>query len=291
MIFDLSPAQLIRQRHSCRTYQQRPLEKSDLAALERFAEEWKVGPLGNPVRYHIAAASPADSTALKNLGTYGFIKDPTAFLIGAIRERPGVLEDFGYLLEFLVLKAADLNLGTCWLGGTFTKSGFAKRIGLERDETIPAVLSIGYPADRQAFLDRLARSSAGADNRLPWDRLFFEDFWDVPLSREKAGRYAEPLYLVQLGPSASNRQPWRILRSGRLWHFYLQRSPRYPPPVFDFLLGLADLQRIDLGIAMAHFELGAKEAGLHGSWQVSDPLLSPPGRHLEYTVSWVPDGV
>jgi hypothetical protein len=209
--------------------------------------------------------------------------------MAAIRDRPGALEDFGYLLELLVLKAADLEIGSCWLGGTFTKSRFARLMDLEPDETIPAVISIGYPHDRQAFLDRVSRVYAGSDRRLPWDSLFFKDFWDIPLTSESAGAFLEALILLRLAPSASNKQPWRILNSGSLWHFYLRRTPNYPPPVIDFLLGLADLQRIDIGIAMAHFELGAKESGQHGSWYVSDPQLTQPDQHLEYIASWLPE--
>ena len=289
MIFTSSASQLIRQRHSCRTYQKRPLNKEDISSLETFAANWKSGPLGNPVRYLLTAASENDTQALRRLGTYGFIKDPPAFIIASIRDRPGALEDFGYLLELLILKAADLEIGSCWLGGTFTKSRFVQLMKLEAGEIIPAVISIGYPHDHQAFLDRVSRVYAGSDRRLPWEQLFFENFWDVPLAKDRAGDYLESLILLRLAPSASNKQPWRILKSGQSWHFYLRRTPNYPPSFFDFLLGLADLQRIDIGIAMAHFELGAKESGHHGSWLVSDPKLTQPGQHLEYTVSWIPE--
>jgi len=37
------------------------------------------------------------------------------------------LEDFGYLMEEAILFATGLGLGTCWLGGSFTKSGLPKR--------------------------------------------------------------------------------------------------------------------------------------------------------------------
>ncbi len=43
------------------------------------------------------------------------------------------------------------------------------------------------------------------------------------------------------------------------------------------VLRIADLQRVDLGIAMCHFELVAREAGLDGGWVVADPGLPLPG--------------
>lgn len=289
MLYHNSPSQLIRQRHSCRTYLNRPLERTDLSALDAFAANWKAGPLGNSLRYRIVAATENDSSTLRKLGAYGFIKNPPAFVVGAIRDRPGAMEDYGYVLELLILKAADLQLGTCWLGITFTKSRFSQLMDLEPEEMIPAVIAIGYPANRQAFLDRVSRIYAGSDHRKPWQALFFDHFWDVALTKQQAGDFFEPLNLLRLAPSASNKQPWRILKSGQLWHFYLERTPGYPPKIFDFLMGLADLQRIDMGIAMAHFELGLKEIGHQGSWMVDDPKLGQPGLERTYIATWVPE--
>ena len=47
----------------------------------------------------------------------------------------------------------------------------------------------------------------------------------------------------------------------------------------------ADLQRIDMGIAMCHFALSTAELGLNGSWQ--NIPLPPPGPGMEYTLSWI----
>jgi hypothetical protein len=47
----------------------------------------------------------------------------------------------------------------------------------------------------------------------------------------------------------------------------------------------ADLQRIDMGIAMCHFALSAAELGLTGGWQ-STPMLAP-ASGTEYILSWI----
>ncbi len=284
----LTPAsELIRKRYSCRTYNSTPLSIADIHALEENIQELPTGPRSAQVRIKIVAAEKDDGRSLKGLGTYGFIKNPAGFIIGSITDTNGALEDFGYLLEIIILKATDHGLGTCWLGGTFTKSRFMKSMEMKEDESIPSVISIGYPADHQAWVDRTARIYAGSDRRLPWHELFFIDSFQNPISQAQAGAYQEPLELVRLAPSASNRQPWRILRQENLWHFYLQRTKNYPSPVFDRLLGLADLQRVDMGIAMAHFELSAKEAGQSGKWIINDPDLSGAKPGLEYNITWV----
>jgi nitroreductase len=90
--------------------------------------------------------------------------------------------------------------------------------------------------------------------------------------------------MLRLGPSASNRQPWRVVKEpGRaVFHFYLRRSAGY-----EKLIRAVDLQRIDLGIAMSHFELTARELGLEGHWEPRPPPLDPLPERTGYIQSWV----
>ena len=279
---------LIKKRSSCRTYTKTILSPEDLKSLENFCQSARIGPLGNQIRFQITAATANDSQALRGLGTYGFIQDPAGFIIGASQDQPGSLEDFGYLGELIILKATELGIGTCWLGGTFTKSRFSRILDLQPGEDLPSAISIGYPADQRAWIDRTTRILAGADRRLPWSDLFFENSFKNPLQPENSAGYSEPLEMVRLAPSASNKQPWRILKLGPIWHFYLHRTRKYPPAAFKLLINAADLQRIDLGIAMAHFELSAAQNHLPGNWVRSDPGLVLPDSVLEYVTSWKP---
>jgi hypothetical protein len=50
---------------------------------------------------------------------------------------------------------------------------------------------------------------------------------------------------------------------------------------------VADIQRLDMGIAMAHFELTARELGLSGRWERKEPSVQKPDELTEYVVSWV----
>ncbi len=58
------------------------------------------------------AAGEKDNEALKGLGTYGFIRGATAFIVGAIKHSEYNLEDFGYIMEKNILYATDLGIGT-----------------------------------------------------------------------------------------------------------------------------------------------------------------------------------
>jgi hypothetical protein len=276
---------LIDRRYSCRTYLERPIAAADREALASYMATRTAGPLGSAVRFGLIAASTDDAAALRRLGTYGFIKGATGYIAGAVRKGPGDLEDYGYRLEEVILHATGLGLGTCWLGGTFTRSSFTARFGgVGRDESMPAVVSVGYPADDG--VERIRERELGT-RRYPPEELFFAGGFGRPLGRELQDGYAQALEAVRMAPSATNKQPWRIVRRGNDWHFYLVRTKGYGKgsPVFK-VLRIADLQRVDLGIAMCHFELVARECGRSGRWLADDPGLPLPGPGIEYTATW-----
>lgn len=288
--FASAVAELVRRRRSCRRYREAPLATEDRRKAESVLAASGAGPFGGRARFGLVAATAKDRASLRGLGTYGFIRGAAGFVLGAIRRGPRDLEDYGWLMERVVLHATDLGLGTCWLGGSFSKSGFARAFGLAATETMPAVAAVGYPEDGGFERDRIRRM-AGSNFRRPAGELFFDGAYGAPLPLESAGAWAGPLEAVRWAPSASNRQPWRILRDGAGWHFFLERTKGYGKGTLTYaLLRMADLQRVDLGIAMCHFELAAREAGLAGEWVVDDPGTGRPAQGVEYTATWRPAG-
>jgi hypothetical protein len=281
-------AELIRQRFSSRTYLSQPIEAELQRQLQAFMRPLRAGPLGAPARFELIAATEQDRQSLKGLGTYGAIKGAQGFIVGAAGPGHKNLEDYGYLLEGILLRATDLGLGTCWLGGNFNKSGFAEKISAQPEELLPAVASVGYSAQREAARSALIEQRPAAQHRLPWASLFFEGTFGTALTTQAAGAYATPLEMVRLGPSAHYKQPWRVIKAGPLWHFYLQRSPGFQQNLAFRLLKVDDLQRVEMGTAMCHFELTALELGLAGLWFLDSPELGVPDALTEYVVSWRP---
>ncbi|MGZ4412450.1 MAG: nitroreductase family protein, partial [Gaiellaceae bacterium] len=169
-------------RYSCRTYRDEPIAASERTELAEFLSSHTVGPFGSRARFALVAAAPGDRETLRRLGTYGFIKGATGFLVGAVRRGPKDHEDYGYLVEQAILHATSLGLGTCWLGGTFTKGTFARRMdGLAPNEIMPAVVSLGYPGDDGT--ERTRAREAGSRGR-PASSLFFNERFGEPLALE-----------------------------------------------------------------------------------------------------------
>ena len=279
-------ANIIRSRYSCRSYSGSPIDEERRRKLQEAMDALRTGPLGASVRFTLLSPTEDDRRALRGLGTYGFIRGAAGFIAGAVGAGPRDLEDYGFLLERIVLAATDLELGTCWIGGTFTRSSFSRRISLTRGEKLPAVAAVGIVADPRQARNTPLRRSIGADNRLPWEELFYDGGFQRVLARESADSFAAPLEMVRLGPSASNRQPWRIVRDGSSWHFYLRRTKGYRGGL-GRLFSMSDVQRLDMGIAMCHFALTAAETGREGSWIIRDPGIPVPNAMTEYVVSWM----
>ena len=171
-IFSKPVIELIPQRFSCRSFRSTPVSTPIIRLLQDFIATNSIGPFGSQPRFKLEAAVQGDSDSLSGLGTYGFISGASAFLIGASQPEGYYLEDFGYIMEHFILAATSLGLGTCWLGGSFTRSSFGKRILIQPGEEIPAVTALGLMDDPEKARDGLIRKQAGSHERRNWEKFF-----------------------------------------------------------------------------------------------------------------------
>jgi nitroreductase len=232
------------------------MKESDQQKLREFLLTNVRGPFETRVRFELIDLSGKERGEIKTLGTYGFIKGARMFIVGAVAKGNWAMEDYGYCMEKNILAATHLGLGTCWLGGTFNRSASALKINKRDDEVVPAITPVGYPRERKSMMDAAVRFFAKSNTRKAWEELFFLGDTKSFLPRNIAGAYALPFECVRIGPSASNRQPWRIVRETdrEVFHFYISRTPGYA----EKLLGVS-LQDIDMGIAMCISRLPSRK--------------------------------
>ena len=232
-------------------------------------------PFGPKIRVqYIERKSAANG---EKLGTYGVIRGTDSFLGVTVKDGEFALEALGYDFEQLVLYAASIGLGTCWLGGTFNRSAFAAAMEIEEGELFPILSPIGYPADNKSLIERIMRGTTGADKRQDWSKLFFCGSFENPITQQQSCEYAFPLEMLRLAPSAVNVQPWRVVLKEDCVHF-LKKHSAAP-------LGGMDMQRIDLGIAICHFHLAVQEMGIEGGFEYIEPDFAVPS-DLKYVITW-----
>lgn len=255
----MSTLELIKKRRSVRTFDETPLKAEDAEAILAFAEK-----LENP--YDIAIQWKLLDAKKQGLKSPVIVGTDT-FIAGKMQRLPHAEEAFGYAFEKVVLFAQSLGVGTTWIAGTMDRPAFEKAMELKDGEVMPCVSPLGYAAKRMSVRETMMRKGIKADARLPFETLFCCGGFDTPLTQEAAGKLSEALEAVRLAPSAVNKQPWRLVVCDGKVHFYEKRSRGFGEDGWD-------IQKIDLGIALAHFELVAKESGLSPVLTLEDPGIA-----------------
>ncbi len=261
--------EVIRERRSCRSYEDRTIEAPKLEKMRSFLDERNRE--NKDFRFVFLGLEEGNG----KVGSYGMISGAKNYIAGIVKKNCGRIEEFGIEFEKIILFATDLGLGTCWLAGINRKI-LDGMVGLAPDEVVAVASPVGY-AKKIGFKEGLVRRVVSADKKKPWEELFFDGRPGVSLPREKAVEYALPLEMVRLAPSGSNKQPWRVVMDEKGFHFCILRNRGYGA-------GLPlDIQRNDIGIAMCHFELMAGIMHLAGKW-VFDENMRMDG--LEYIRTW-----
>jgi len=101
----------------------------------------------------------------------------------------------------------------------------------------------------------------------------------------------ELLEAVRLAPSASNKQPWRLVITAESRidlpraHLYLQRTPGYGTGLMSKFVKLPDIQMVDMGIALSHLVLVARAKRLPAALTRRNPGVELADPHTEYAAS------
>ena len=251
----------IKTRRSVRTFDGNPLSPEDLEKISRFAENIR-NPYDIPVEFVLMDAKE------KGLSS-PVLAGETLYVAGKVEKVPHAEEAFGFAFEELVLYAWSLGIGTTWIGGTMKRELFEKAAGLGENQMMPCMSPLGYPAQKLSIRETLMRKGVKADERKDASELFFDKAFYIPL-REEDPNTAAALEMVRFAPSAVNKQPWRVVRVGADYHFYLKHDKGYVSEA------TGDLQKVDMGIALCHFMNGTE-----GSFCLTDPGI-PTEEGTEY---------
>lgn len=207
----------IRQRHSVRRYEEKPIEGETLAALEQvIAECNEEGGL------HIQLVKNEPKAFDSAMAHYGKFSGVTNYIAMIGKKSPDLDERCGYYGEKIVLEAQRLGLNTCWVAMTYKKipSAYDVRTG----EKLVIVISVGYGIKPgKARSSKSAEEVSGTAANVPeW--------------------FANGLEAALLAPTAMNQQKFRFdLVDDKV----------------SAKAGIGFCCKIDLGIAKYHFEIGS----------------------------------
>lgn len=226
------------------------------------------GPFGAQPRFRLLSSFGGKGDPGR-LGLLGFVRHAPLYLAGAVLRGKWSLVDYGYCMERVILEITSLGLSTCWLA-LFNRSLVEEEMDLSPDEVVPAISPVGYAASSRTLTESLMKLGLRSRTRRPWKDLFFHHVSRQPLTPEEAGSYADLLESVRWAPSRANRQPWRIFvhSERKEVHFFARGN-----------------SHLDLGIAMKHFQVAARENGVPGGWGQVKNIDLPGG--LNYIATWL----
>lgn len=240
----------IKVRRSRRQFNGQPIYKAVVKDLMDFSDELNSRVEG--FRAAIVTENP-EKVFKGAVGSYGKIKNAPAYVafIGDMSD-PNVQEKSGYLGECFILEATTHGLATCWVGGFFDQNEVAKQINLGPGERVLAVSPIGYTVKEYNLEEKLMSGLAGSHKRKSLAVLC------KGIPAEKWPDWVRiALEAARLAPSAVNRQPWRFTINED--YVMVSLDSQY------FSFGIS--KRLDCGIAMLHFQVGALNAGVKGGWE------------------------
>jgi nitroreductase len=273
----------IETRKSTRTFQKEPLSPVDIEKISGYLNrpENLIGPFGYQFEFELLIES--EERDKDQIGTYGFIKNPQGYILGSSIIETKSLFDYAYVLENIVLYLTAIGVGTCWLGGRFQKQEAMSQLPFKENYIIPAITPIGYPQEKQRLKERMIRSVLQARKRKPEEQLFYYEAFGQPLG-DRAEEFRQALHYVRIGPSAQNKQPWRLVFGNNLTqvHFYVTN------PLADNPLYMCEPQYLDIGIAYNHFKTGLDEVGISGELNIDEPDIDVPDGFF-YITSWYRD--
>ncbi|MDF2548816.1 MAG: hypothetical protein K0R93_3714 [Anaerosolibacter sp.] len=187
-------------------------------------------------------------------GYFGKMIEAPHYIVITSKIFPNYLENSGYIMELMRLKARELGLGTCWLS-IADEITLKEILAIEGEEKITAFAAIGH-SYKGIFKNDLSKQSS----RMGLEEIGFLNRWGSPCTLEdlEARGLANVFYHTRLAPSWGNRQPWQFIIDKDRILLTIQKEER------------EDL-RLDAGIVMLYFEKAAHDDGLSGSWSLDVP--------------------
>lgn len=275
---------LMRARHSCRSFQTRKLTDADrdelMESVHKHTAETRLGI--SPVRFEYVSEH---LTVWPTVNASEFL-----VAIAPVKYDRLAVMDVGRSLQKIVMDATRMGLGTCWIGPGADHKSILKHLGNRFDpqkDHIICVCAVGY---KSWFIPMFIRvfNAQVSSRRKPLSTLFFADSqMKEPLNVDASlfNKFRRNYEICQWAPSSYNGQTTRCVavtdENGlERFDFYAATASRYYAAVAT-------------GIWCANWEMGCESLGIHGHFAV----LSAEERGVQekkdelpkYDISWVLD--
>ncbi len=162
----------IRKRYSCRNYADKPIEKKQ---LDEIMEAARLAPSAKNLqdwRFVVVTDKKTKAKVAEAANNQTFLEKAAAIIV-ACSNNDDVMRcgqkiapiDVAIALEHIALQAAELGIGTCWVGSFFPEK-IKTLLGIPQDIEIIELMAMGYPTDKP-----------GKPNRVPLENIVCYEKW------------------------------------------------------------------------------------------------------------------
>ena len=148
-------SELIKKRYSVRAYSPKPVENTKLHAVLEAANIAPTAANRQPFQIIVINTKDREDELKQIYGRDWFIQPPLVICICALPNKAWTRREDGKIygevdatiaMDHLILAAADLGLGTCWIAA-FNPQAAREILGLPDDVEPIAFTPLGYPVD------------------------------------------------------------------------------------------------------------------------------------------------
>ena len=218
-------------RCSRRKYLEMPVDPTIASKLRAVITEYNQA---TGIRLELVVNNgKAFSGFTKSYGMFSGVNNYVCLI--ADKNNDTAIERLGYYGELLVLHATALGLGTCWVGGAFSRDRMPVKL-LDSEKIVCAIL-MGSTDKKYSFKEKLIHGITHRKTKKAEEMVASND----PLTPDW---FMQGMRAVQKAPSALNRQPVMFSYKDGKVYATVKDVP-------------SDTLSIDFGIAKLHFEIGS----------------------------------
>lgn len=263
---------LILNRKSVRDYKKTELKEAQIDEIKDYVNSSKK--LINDIDVEVRIMGNEVFANLNGKAGYkGFMLNAPNYAILLSEKKDNYIKNAGYIGEQIVLKALDMEIGSCWV--TFSDSDIVKsNLGISTDKEVVAIIALGYDANKTKIInipkygDNKSKSliekvSDNTSERLGVEDIVYLNNWGCKAIAEDLYNRAllDAFHYARLAPSTLNRQPWR---------FILDDGTVVLTVRDDEHTGTYE-EEIDAGIVMLYFETIADATLTDITWSLEAP--------------------
>lgn len=215
----------VEQRHSVRSYTERPIDTKTLDILQ---EQIETANQEGDLRFQLVRNNPVAFKSV--LAKYGHFENVHTYICCVGKKEPNIEQRIGYYGQRIVLNARTMGIDSCWVAGTYNKRNAA--CAIFKGEKLYCVIALGYGKThgsprKSKPAEKCFRLGEGVDVAPAW--------------------FTSAMNAAMLAPTAMNRQDFVItLEAGNV----VKVNPT----------SHGSLPKIDIGIVKCNFEIGAGDA-------------------------------